>query len=68
MVKLPGGRDGNLRRIRSGGEKGFVICRHDLYRSNAEMMKQIKQKKKLPAVGGLNLTALGCGVTTPTHL
>jgi len=33
-------RDGDLRRIRSGGEKGFVICCHDLYRSNAEMMKQ----------------------------
>ena len=30
----------NLRKIRSGGEKGFVICCHDLYRSNAEMMKQ----------------------------
>ena len=25
-------RGGDLRRIRSGGEKGFVICYHDLYR------------------------------------
>jgi len=35
-----GHRDGGLRRVRSGGEKGFVICCHDLYSSNAEMMKQ----------------------------
>ena len=33
-------RDGDLRGIRSGGEKGFVICCHDLYRSNSVMMKK----------------------------
>jgi len=36
--------DGDLRRIRSGGDLGFLYhsC-HDLNRSNAKMMKQKKK-------------------------
>ena len=38
--------DGDLRRNRSGGEKGFGICCHDLYRSNAEMVNKKKKSVK----------------------